>query len=691
MKFPTDLKIVKYRAGEKAKFHGLTFPSVIFEMVDMDQIHEAAAFVGMPTNIQHFLYGQDFEHMSKKFQHGMARIFEMVINHDPGYAYLLNSNVMADQKLVIAHVFAHVDFFFNNVYFKNTDRKMVRWLADKAVKIEGMKEQHGEEKVEDFITDIFKLGKLIEPPNMPKKLQRVKPGDPDKKERRRPGRIVPKEGYKGYMDEFLNPSESLEKDQGRIDTEEAEDRLIRLKIRIPERPTQDVLGFLARYAPLEDWQREIIWFFRKWLLYLYPQGQTHVMNEGWAAYWHSLLTNTMGLIDSSELSAFAKRNAGTLGSPGFNPYKIGKVIWENIEYRWDTARHGPIYDNCEITEIIDRWDEFVVFKYLYEMHSGDPEKIKDGWGAVHLLEKCIVEQRVDFPPEAYSKKQFVNFAYYYFEAYKLTRKYETMVVDVKKRVRAAKNNVEKVRADAAEEDATWYLRFHRMIKMARQEIEAGKFTTPFIPIPKSFWEYAKQTEHLPFQIMKGREKMFQVREKYNDIAFFREFMTTELVVKLNFFNYELDDEENVWVVAGRESQKIKNKLERMMANCWSPIIMVKDGNYMNAKELYLVHEWDYIDLDLEKYEENLEVLLKIWQNPVHLEITETAEEKIEDEDPEVSEMRRLGIIPIAYRRTRKKKTGNLALSVKVISCYKDGNKVSYDVEELEEKVVPKIF
>ena len=45
----------------------------------------------------------------------------MVINNNPSYAYLLEGNSLTDQKLVMAHVYGHVDFFKNNFCFRSTD------------------------------------------------------------------------------------------------------------------------------------------------------------------------------------------------------------------------------------------------------------------------------------------------------------------------------------------------------------------------------------------------------------------------------------------------------------------------------------------------------------------------------------------------------------------------------------------
>ena len=63
--------------------------------------------------------------MIKGYQYGLQKIYEMVINNDPCYAYLLRSNMAIDQKLVMAHVYGHCDFFKCNHWFSQTSRKMM--------------------------------------------------------------------------------------------------------------------------------------------------------------------------------------------------------------------------------------------------------------------------------------------------------------------------------------------------------------------------------------------------------------------------------------------------------------------------------------------------------------------------------------------------------------------------------------
>ena len=75
--------------------------------------------------------------------------------------------------------------------------------------------------------------------------------------------------------------------------------------------------------------------------YFAPQRQTKILNEGWAAYWHSKIMTEQAL-KVSEIIDYADHNAGVLATaPGqFNPYKIGIELLRDIEERWDKGRFG---------------------------------------------------------------------------------------------------------------------------------------------------------------------------------------------------------------------------------------------------------------------------------------------------------------------------------------------------------------
>ena len=101
-------------------------------MLDYEQMNEIAAYGGFPTRYPHWRFGMEYEQLAKSYEYGLSKIYEMVINNNPAYAYLLEGNSLVDQKLVMAHVYGHVDFFKNNFYFANTNRKMIDEMANHA-------------------------------------------------------------------------------------------------------------------------------------------------------------------------------------------------------------------------------------------------------------------------------------------------------------------------------------------------------------------------------------------------------------------------------------------------------------------------------------------------------------------------------------------------------------------------------
>ena len=118
---PAELATLQVEIEEYARRHGLDFFPTIFEVVDYDLLSEIAAYGGFPVRYPHWRFGMEYEQLSKGYVYGLQKSYEPVINIDPCYAYLLRSNALADQKLVMAHVYGHCDFFKNNAYFAHNN------------------------------------------------------------------------------------------------------------------------------------------------------------------------------------------------------------------------------------------------------------------------------------------------------------------------------------------------------------------------------------------------------------------------------------------------------------------------------------------------------------------------------------------------------------------------------------------
>src|SRR5271156_1899971 len=81
---------------------GLDFYDTVVEFLTYDEISEVAAFDGFPVRYPHWKFGEQYEEMSKGYEHGMHRIYEMVVNTNPCYLYCLDSNAVVDHVTVIA-------------------------------------------------------------------------------------------------------------------------------------------------------------------------------------------------------------------------------------------------------------------------------------------------------------------------------------------------------------------------------------------------------------------------------------------------------------------------------------------------------------------------------------------------------------------------------------------------------------
>jgi stage V sporulation protein R len=279
----------------------------------------------------------------------------MVINTDPVYAYLQESNSVTDQKLVMAHVYGHADFFKNNYWFGKTNRRMMDEMANHATRVRRHIDRHGHDVVERFLDACLSVEHLIDPHSVYMNRSLVTPvrgrGGEDAGD---PLAFVPEKlPAKDYMDPYINPQRELDRQKA-----EHEKRVASQRGKTPARPTRDVLLYLLRHAPLEDWQADVLSIVRDEAYYFAPQAMTKVMNEGWAVYWHSKLM-TQHFVQASEIVQYADQHSGVLAMApgGFNPYKIGVELFKDIERRWNTGQHGPSWERLEGLGAKERFDD----------------------------------------------------------------------------------------------------------------------------------------------------------------------------------------------------------------------------------------------------------------------------------------------------------------------------------------------
>ena len=352
---PPDLRALKEEIEGYARDYGLDFYETIFEVIDADDLNEVAAYGGFPTRYPHWSFGMSFEELKKGYDYGLSKIYEMVINNDPCYAYLMRCNHTVDQKLVMAHVYGHCDFFKNNAYFAHTSRKMMDEMANHGSRIRHYVEKYGEDEVETFMDRCMSIDDLIDIHST-----FIKRRDEHSRYDFTPKKDEDEDGVRGtrfkskdYMSDYINPPSVLKKEE-----EENRKKLEEAARSFPEQPEKDVLLFLIEHAPLKPWQRDILEIVRDEAYYFTPQGQTKIMNEGWASYWHSTMM-TQKVLQPSEIIDYADHHSGTMAMSRarINPYKLGIELLRDIENRWNTGRFGAEYDECDDLDKRRTWDK----------------------------------------------------------------------------------------------------------------------------------------------------------------------------------------------------------------------------------------------------------------------------------------------------------------------------------------------
>ncbi|OXS53899.1 stage V sporulation protein R [Cohnella sp. CIP 111063] len=355
----------------------LDFYPMRYEICPADIIYTFGAY-GMPTRFSHWSFGKTFNRMKMQYDLGLSKIYELVINSNPCYAFLLDGNSLVQNKLIVAHVLAHCDFFKNNARFSISNRNMVESMSAAAERISGYEIEYGTAEVERFLDAVMAIQEHVDPViRKPYGLDRkhyMEAQQRREKKERNAGRLS-----SPYDD--LWDLESYEANgQGKADQEENDDPK-----RFPVSPEKDIVWFIQQFSPvLEDWQRDIMSIIREEMLYFWPQIETKIMNEGWASYWHQRIMRELPLT-SEETVEYAKLNSAVVqpSKHSLNPYYLGLKIFEDIEKRFGREKIFEVreldsdasflrnYLTKELTEELDL--------YIFEK-KGQEWKITDkGW------------------------------------------------------------------------------------------------------------------------------------------------------------------------------------------------------------------------------------------------------------------------------------------------------------------------
>jgi len=302
-----------------AEFGLDTYPNQL-EIITSEQMLDAYASSGLPIGYPHWSYGKEFIRNEQAYRRGMQGLaYEIVINSSPCIAYLMEENTMTTQALVIAHAcYGHNSFFKGNHLFRQwTDAEAILdYLVFARRYVMECEERHGAAAVEEVIDACHALmahgvDRYRRPPALTLKAETA--------------RLAAREAHRErqFNDLWRTLPEKAATEQGKG------------RRTFPVEPQENILYFVEKFSPkLEPWQRELVRIVRKLAQYFHPQGQTKVMNEGWATFWHYTILNRMherGLVDDGFMLEFLKSHTNVIAQPayaskinsGLNPYALG--------------------------------------------------------------------------------------------------------------------------------------------------------------------------------------------------------------------------------------------------------------------------------------------------------------------------------------------------------------------------------
>jgi stage V sporulation protein R len=312
---------------------GLTTSEVEFEIVSSRKMIESMAY-RFTTNFSHWSYGRDYDKQKTIYEHHGAGIpYETVWNSIPPRAYLVETNPVVLNILVMAHVYGHVDFNLENKYMRSASDYMdlAREARSAEKRFKTYERKYGIDEYEQTIDSAFSVCWHL-PPDL---LEEQEEEDIFR------NRLIEmkQERIRGIQ------KREFHQDKKEIDTLKKE--IEELQKKTPPMPVYDILRYVLNNSPkpLADWQKDILTTIREQTKFFEFQKRCKLLNEGWATYVHLYIMRRLyedGLITADEHMDFSRYHA-QVTQPSrrtLNWYNVGLKLYEDLVYRWDRGMHG---------------------------------------------------------------------------------------------------------------------------------------------------------------------------------------------------------------------------------------------------------------------------------------------------------------------------------------------------------------
>ncbi|NOX34791.1 MAG: SpoVR family protein [Deltaproteobacteria bacterium] len=423
----------------RARDQGLKFDNETLEYIvtNRDMI-ELSPKIMIPTLYDYWVH--DVKVLSGKgmYEAYPSNPYETVINTRPAISFYNDNNPDWLNVMIFYHVLGHIDFFQNNLFYKNTwdidltgqalsDKRLIsqlrsekgRWVdyaiefsrgLDNLVGYQKELNQHITRDTRqpltrmDYYFDIF--------------LQKIK--------------NVP---LHEYLKEITRYNATIKTNEDFFDQVTGKypefEELYKKELSIKVKSDLDVMEYIIRFSPFlredeNNWIKSVIQIVRNTSSYFQPQIRTKIMNEGWASYWHEYLFMRDDRICGHEAD-FAKVNAGVTSMPkvGLNPYALGMRLVQHIKDMEDKG--------CYSLEYMFLKDEVGKKKYNTGQNSGDDFilKVRENYNDFTFINRFIDQEFVTRHDLFVAGKRFngARMSWEYYIKSKKAEDYKQMVID----------------------------------------------------------------------------------------------------------------------------------------------------------------------------------------------------------------------------------------------------------------------
>jgi len=332
--------------------------------------------------------------------------------------------------------------------------------------------------------------------------------------------------------------------------------------------------------------------------------------------WESMMMAEENFAGDDEFVLYADHMARVLGSPGLNPYKLGLELWQYIE---NTENRREVVERLLRVEGIT-WRNFhdtVDFEAV--METIEPDPVVARVDADRLAELDPEDPRVDADALERAREGEIDVGTYPWKVLTYAGLAERHYSLTKRQNRGFLANIGQ----------------EELERVSRYMFDDSRYRG--VEEALADVDYAR-----------GWDRMREIRESHNDVTFIDEFLSQEFVDDNDYFTYEYTQSTGDYRATSTDYEDVKKKMMLQFTNFGKPTVVVEDGNYDNAGELLLAHQYNGVMLDLKQARDTLERVFELWGRPVNLKtiVKEFDEHDVEvakrrDREPEPEEVGRL--------------------------------------------------